>query len=890
MVAPLLRTKLQVPPPRPDHVPRPRLVQQLDAGFYRKLTLVSAPAGYGKSTLLGEWVAGLSRPMAWLALDAEDGDPTGFWAYVIAALQTCHPHLGEKSVSLLAGPSPLPAATLLTPLLNEISALPEPPGLVLDDYHLIGTPEIHQGIAFLLDHQPAGMHLVIATRADPPLPTSRLRARGQLTELRVRDLRFARDETDGYLRQVMGLDLEPADVAALQARTEGWPAGLQLAGLSLQGRKDPHGFIAGFSGGHHYVLEFLVGEVVGRQSERVRRFLIETSVLDRLSGPLCDAVTGRDDGETLLDDLYRRNLFVIPLDDARRWWRYHHLFADLLGNLLRQERSGDEIRALHQRASLWFEGQGLAGDAIHHALGAGDWERAAVLIEDAARKTMVHGSLSQLGRWLDALPAETVEARLRLQVYRAWALSLSGQTELANAVLRKVDGLLADRPRTDDDRALRGEVAAMLTSIASQHEPPSAVIAQAQEALTYLPLEDRLSRARVSVALATAYAYTDALDMAMEILQEAQDLALEAGNPFLSAAASEMLAGLQIYHLGQLRAAAQSLHQLLARGVTADSRPLPYTGTAHALLAEVYLEQNDLDRAARLLEQGIALIEEGGIAHSRTHVYCTEARLRRALGDPEGVRAALVRARVAVETYPMWHSVVQHATTEARLALWLGDPEEALRWAEGESALSGRLPHYLQEVRQVALAWVALAQGDPARVLAIIDAWRPGAEASGRTAQTIALTLLEALAQDVQGEFDAADAALGACLALAEPAGYVQLFVEAGRPVIPLLRRAVGADRLGDYAGHLLELVSRAAGSEGLTEEPSLVAGLAEPLTPREAEVLRLVCDGLSNRAIAQRLVVSLSTVKKHTGNIYGKLGVNSRTQAIVRAQELGLA
>ncbi len=901
MSTPLLTMKLYVPPARPERVPRPRLIRRLDEGLRlgHRLTLVSAPAGFGKTTLLTDWIGQREGPVAWLSLDEQDNEAPRFWAYLIAALQTVHAELGQGALQLLRVPQPPPTQAILGSLLNEIAALaqaPFPPGilLVLDDYHLVSAPQIHEGLTFLLEHQPPNLHLVISTRADPPLPVFRLRARGHLTEVRTDDLRFTPDEAATFLNSMMNLDLAPEDVQALKTRTEGWIVGLQLAAISLQGRTDARQFIATFSGSHHYVLEYLTEEVVRRQSGPLRRFLMLTSVLDRLCGPLCDALTGESDGDAVLADLQRRNLFIVPLDDERRWYRYHHLFADLLGNLLRKGRTPEQIHELHRRASAWYEKNGDPDGAIKHALQAVDFERAAALIEQRAQTIIAHGRLTTLLRWAEALPEALLRARPRLRLYQGWALNLSGQIDAAQQVLRETRATLQSLPPASENEALRGQLAALLTGIATQREETATVIGEARQALAHLPAADRISRARVYMALGTAYAYQDNLDLAAATWQQGRDLALEADNPFLATAAIEMLAGTQIYHQGRLRAGASSLQQVLDLGTTPDGKRLPFSGTAHALLAEVHLEWNDLETAAGYLETGIELLRRGGIGYGLIHTYCAKARLARAQEDAQEVVAALQTAEEALGMQPLWHMVLHLAAYQARLRLWLGDVETAARWAEGDPAFLRRqlpeaLPRYLREVQQISLAWVQLARGENAQALATLAGLEAQAQAAGRLAQAMEICLLQALTWRAQGDSTAAVASFERALAWAAPEGYVRLFLEAGADVLPLLYRAVAPGLEPGYAQTLLAAFGVEEKESRPAPPPSGVQPLPEPLTPREIDVLRLICAGLSNREIAERLTVTLNTVKKHSSHIYGKLGVSSRAQAIVRAQELGL-
>jgi LuxR family maltose regulon positive regulatory protein len=897
----VLTTKLFIPLPRPNLVPRPRLIRRLEEGLRlgHRLTLVSAPAGFGKTTLLSEWIGQCEGAGAWLSLDDQDSEADHFWMYLISALQTVRADLGNDALHLLQGAQPSSAQAIMSALLNDVAALARTSSatdviLVLDDYHLISAPQIHEGLSFLLEHLPPNLHLVISTRADPPLPLFRLRARGQLTEVRTDDLRFTPAEAAIFMNSMMGLDLEPEDVNTLEARTEGWVVGLQLAALSLQGRADARQFITAFSGSHHYVLEYLTEEVVRREPGPVQRFLMLTSVLDRLCGPLCDALTGQNNGEAMLADLKRRNLFVVPLDDQHRWYRYHQLFADLLGNLLRNELPQERIRELYLRGSEWYEHNGDPDEAIRLSLQAPDLERAASLIERVAQTMIAHGRLATLMRWLDALPAALLHTRTRLRLYQGWILSLSGQVDAAEKKLREAQAAVQDQPLTPDNKALRGQLAALLVGIATQREETAAVIQKSREALAYLPQKDLISRARVHVALGTAYAYQDRAEKAAQVWRQARDLALAAGNPFLATVAIELLAGTQIYHQGRLRAGAQTLQQVLELGTTPDGKQLPFAATSHALLAEVHLEWNDLEVAASYLEKGIELLRQGVIGYGLIHTFCAQARLARAQGDAEGAVRALQTAEQALERQPMWHMILHLASYEVRLKLWLGDVETAARWAEGDPALlkyeiPEPLPVYLREVQQISLARVHLAQGETDRALATLEGLERQAQAAGRRAQAIEIGLLKALAWQAQGDSAAALESFQQSLSWAEPEGYVRLFLEAGPDMIPLLRRAAAQEIESGYAVRLLAAF-------GVVEEASVSPAqlfgpqpLPEPLTSREVEVLYLICDGLSNREIAGRLTVTLNTVKKHNSHIYGKLGVISRTQAIIRARELGL-
>jgi LuxR family maltose regulon positive regulatory protein len=592
----------------------------------------------------------------------------------------------------------------------------------------------------------------------------------------------------------------------------------------------------------------------------------------------------------VLARLQRRNLFVVPLDDKQRWYRYHHLFGDLLGNLLRKELPLDRIHALHRRASRWYEKQGSPEEAVKHALQALDFERAASLIEQAAKTTMLHGRLNKLLDWLEALPEALLHDRPRLRFCQGWALHLSGRSDAAEQILQDAKKALQTLPPSPDSEALRGEVAALLAGIATLREDMATVIQEAQEALAYLPEHDVISRARVYVALGTACAYDDEMEQATQKWRQARDLALEAGNPFLATAAIEMLAGTQIYHQGRLREAVRTLQQVLDLGTTPEGSRLPFTGTAHALLAEIYLEWNDLDAAASYLEKGIELLQRGGIGYGQVYAYCAKARLERASGNTDGALEALRTARQATEAYPLRHMVIHLAARQVRLRLWLGDVETAARWAQGDPAtvkleILENLPLYLREVQQISLARVCLARGETEKALAILDRLRPQAEAAGLCHPASEISLLKAVALGAQGDTTAALESLERSLSLAEPEGYVRLYLDEGEPVTTLLQQAASR-------GISPHFVSKLLAAFGVLASPFArpsTSMLVEPLTEREIEVLQLICEGCSNQQIAERLIVTLNTVKKHASNVYAKLEVSSRAQAIIRARELGL-
>jgi LuxR family maltose regulon positive regulatory protein len=870
MVAPLLTTKLYIPLPRPDLVKRQRLIERLDEGVRsgHKLTLISAAAGSGKTTLLSEWIHTLGThrdaplQVAWLSLDEDDNDPARFWAYAVAALQTIHPQLAQSVLPMLQGPQPPPVRSILTPLLNEVAALPEPVVLVLDDYHLITAGAIHDGVAFLLDHLPQQMQLIIATRADPPLPIARLRARGQLTELRADDLRFTAEEVAAFLNGVMGLGLQPEDIAALEARTEGWISGLHLAALSMQGREDAHAFVQAFTGGHQYILEYLIEEVLSQQPELTQRFLLQTSILDRLYAPLCDALTGEQDGTDMLERLQRDNLFVIPLDDERHWYRYHHLFGDLLRKRLGQAMPPEQISELHRRASQWHEENGLLEQAVKHAQAAGDFERIAGLAERAAAASLLDARLTVLLRWVDTLPQDVLHAHPRLQIYRAWALYMNGHLEAAQQALGDCRQALETLPPSPENDGLRRALTRLLNII------------------------DMITRGLM-------YSVDDKIEEAIQVCSQARDMALEDGHVFLAAQATEGLALAQ-YHQGRLRAPAQSCQQVIDLGAQSAAQA-PLAAAGYVELAGIYTEWNDLETAADLLDKALALCRQWGIVQTLNEAYTAQSRLLQAQGDIAGAWEALEEAR-QFSSMEGDHSMVNFrlATQQACLNLRAGEPDKVVRWVEGMKAAfasgerSQQLPAAFIETLQTTLARAYLAQDKAGEALAVLEPLLPPTEATGAFLHVIEVCALKALALQALGDTSAALAALERSLALAEPEGFVRVYLNEGAPMATLLRKAASHNICPDYVGRLLTSLEIEIARPSAPQLPCPSA-LLEPLTPRELDVLHLISQGLSNKDIAEKLVIALNTVKRHTSGIYSKLDVKSRTQAVAQARELGL-
>jgi LuxR family maltose regulon positive regulatory protein len=869
----LLQTKLFVPPVRPELVLRPQLVERLNVGPGQKLTLVSAPAGFGKTTLVAEWLRGAERPVAWLSLDEEDNDPVRFFTYLLAALQTIDPDIGQAAQAMLQAPQPPPPEALLTSLINDVAATPRPFILVLDDYHLIHTLAIHQQIAFLLEHQPPQMHLVIGTREDPPLPLARLRARGQVADVRQADLRFTAEETADFLQRTMHLGLSSADVAALHRRTEGWIAGLQLVALSLQGRADARRIVQSFTGSHRYVLDYLIEEVFQRQPASVQDFLLKTSILDRFTASLCDAVAARDDSREVLLALEHANLFIVPLDQSRHWYRYHHLFADLLRHRLEIESQHD-VPSLHQRASRWYADNGFPADAIRHALAASDWEEAASLIVGVSGDMLKRGEVVTLLGWYQALPDRVVFADPGLCLEISWPLILTEQIDTAEPYLARAEQVALEHGITP----LLSGVAIAKAHVARLRGDNAQVIELSEQALALLPRDDLSARSIVAVNLGLAQWYRGGMAEAEQALLEAQRAGRGSGNEYTRWTAVLFLSRIQTAR-GQSRQAAESYRQMIEQG-----GQLPIAGLAHYDLGRLSYEWNELSTAADYLQRGIDVVRRGGSVEFEVGGCAALAFVRQAQGDSAAAQAALQRADQLLENPGIspstrLYTLASHVT----VALGQGDLEAASRVVERfpRPEEAGSFPDYL--LLMLAQARVLLAQGQRAAAATHLRALHEMASQAGWRSTATQARALQALAAPAPEQ---ALAFITEALTQAEPERYVRTFVDLGEPMAALLREAAVGGVTPDYTEKL-----RAAfgATEKPTPTPVVAQPLIEPLSERELDVLHLLADGQTNWEIAQVLCVSVNTVKTHLKNIYGKLGVNNRRKAAAQAKELGL-
>jgi LuxR family maltose regulon positive regulatory protein len=903
----LLATKLHVPRPQPGFVPRPRLVETLGEGLARGRVLVCAPAGFGKTALLADWARGHGRPVAWLGLDAGDSDPVRFWRYAVAALDRARPGLAGR----VGPPPPRSSDGLVTALINELAADrgPDEVLLVLDDYHLVDSGPVHESVAFLLENLPPGLRMVVSSRADPPLPLARLRARGQLAELRAADLRFTSEEAAALLGEAAGPGLPGTAVTALVARTEGWAAGLQLAALSLQGHTDAAGFVAAFSGSHRFVLDYLADEILDSQAGPVRAFLLETSVLERLSGELCDAVTDRAGSQAMLQDIERAGLFLVPLDEIRGWWRYHQLFADLLRARLQAEQPG-RMAALHRAAAAWCDEHDLADDAVRHALAAGDAAWAARLVERNVEALLGRSEGATLRRWLSALPAESVRDRPRLCLAQAYGAAQGFQLEALEELLDDAERAYAvsgdepyepslGRPQGDSVLAnVPAGIAFLRASLARLRGNADLAADYDRQALAQLGEDDWLLRSFVRWNLAVVDWLHGRLGPAerglAEVLAERR-AAGEAFGGFLPMRARHDLGEVQRAQ-GNLDAAAATYRQAL--DTAGESSQAALMGPAHVGLAQVLYERDELTAALDHATRGVALCQQLAFTAALATGLAVVARIRHAQGDAAGAREAMGEAgRIGLspQVITLFNPVPSH---RARLLLAQGDVHAAAQWTTAAGLSPDDEPNYPQEPAYLVLARVLLARNDPVPALALLQRLLDAAASQGRTGSIIEIQALRALALAAHGDHASALGALAEALTLACPQGYVRVFADQGAPMRVLLAQLSAARRGQQHAarridpGYLAALL-RACGQADAAPPPGRAAaappGLAEPLTDRELDVLRLIAAGKSNQRIAHDLFVALDTVKTHVTHILGKLGAANRTEAAARARQLGL-
>ncbi len=872
MDAPLLATKLFVPPARPGLVPRPRLLERLAEALDGSLVVVSAQAGSGKTTLLTQWLSQNKPPggVAWVSLDRGDNDPVRFWDYFIAAVKTLQPAAGGEATAMLHSSEPFPAESVLTSLINDVAGFPSDFVVVLDDYHVINTEPIHAGISFLVDHVPPKMHLVIATRIEPALPLSRFRGRGVALEVGGEDLRFTVDEAADLLKG-SGASLSTEQVNALHTRTEGWAVGLKMAALSIRGQHDIDRFIAGFTGSHRLVTDYLLEEVLKGQSPELRDFLLATSVLERLTAPLCDYVAGVHDSQTVLARLEQSNLFVVPLDESRRWYRYHQLLAELLRQQLQTGRTPSEVDRLHELASKWYAQAGLPDEAIRHALAAKDWEKSMALIFDQSEHRLKRGEWDTLLGWLRAVPDKVLCTHAKLYCRYANVLMARGQMEAAEPVLAYLETVC------QGDAELQGEVAFFQAIAARRKGNVPRAIAMARRALELLPNDNLPMRARASFILGPIQLDKVQLEEAQALITEAHRKGWNLGDDSSGAGAASHLAYI-LWLRGRLREAlAMDGYSIARLGET------PLAAAPASSLCLVLYERNDLEGAAtsarRALESSGTDGQPG--ARRRAH-YCLVMRSL-ARGDSAGTAIEIERAGDAVERAGLSpYYRVLHAATRVIYAIRQNDLRAALEWGRELPAQPDDIPdvwfHHVP-------ARLLIAQGEHETAAQQLKTLYEKANLAGAQGIVILVRVCQTLAASSPSE---ALTFLSDALRLGEPEGFIRTFVDEGRLLAPVLRQAVAAGVTPQYSARLLKIIEdeerQRRDPTGASSSPSAVL-----LSARELEILRLVADGLSNGQIAERLVISRGTAKTHVHNIFEKLGAKDRLDAVTKARDLHL-
>ena len=884
-IAGLLSSKLYIPPLRPNSVLRPRLVDTLNKGLPRKLSLISAAPGFGKTTLVSEWISQCEIPVAWVSLDERDNDPVHFMTYFTGALQTIDVNLGAGALSTFQAPQPPSTESFLTGVINEIIALQRPFAIVLDDYHVIKSEPIHSALAFLLRHMPPEMHLMIATREDPPLPLARLRGRGQLTELRSANLRFTAKEAAEFLTTAMGLELAEADISALEEKTEGWIAGLQLAAVSLKGSQDSHDFVQAFTGSNRYILDYLLEEVLHQQPEPLEQFMLRSSILDQMTGSLCDAVTGQSDSQSILEKMERHNLFLVPLDNERQWYRYHHLFAELLQRHLHQTDK-ELIPELHKRAADWYEQDGQTNKAIEHALAAGDHAHAANLIEEAVEGVLMRSEVATFLSWMDNVPREVFGDHPRLLVYHAGMHLMGGES------LEVVEGYLAEAAATEAADSIAGELSVFRALIASYQGDKEQCYALAKEALELLPQDALFLRTLVAAFLGLNSLYDGELESAEQAFHQAVEMGQKTGNLLITVLALSHMA-----EIGWIRGQLTYSQELYEKAINllTDEQGIvqPAGGIAFVGKAGILRERNELTEALEYLERGIGLAGRCGEVWTMTG-YAGLANTRQAMGDEEGALNAARKAKEialqfdAMETDDRYMDAMQ-------VNIWIsqGKIDQAMEWARNRGFINGAMLDKLRGSQLISL-WLAielhaflrlqLTRRFPDEVLTLLDTVIPIYRTEGWQRFLVEALIYQAWAFHLLNRKDQALQSLEEALRLAEQQGLVRTFLDGGEIIRDLLQECLGT-KCSTVKAHIKKLLL----AFKVTPKPSDSETPVDELSMRELEVLQLMAAGLSNSDIAGQLFISLNTVKTHLKNINSKLHVHSRTEALAAAKNLDL-
>jgi LuxR family maltose regulon positive regulatory protein len=885
---PLLRTKFFIPHIRSKQIARPRLSDMITGGLDRALILVSAPAGYGKTTLVSSWLKEKQIPSAWLSLDGGDNDPIRFLRYLLAALAPIVPGIENDAFGMLQGIQPAQFERIINLLANELASFSDPFVLVLDDFHVIHSEAVQKILSYLLEYLPPQMHLALLSRTDPPLSLSRLRVRNQLLNIRADQLRFTKDEIAAFLNDAMGLTLSANDLSAMEIRTEGWIASLQLAALSMQGCKNLHGFVSAFTGSHHYVMDYLTEEVLKNQPMQVSTFLLHTSVLERLCGSLCNAVvnadnTGPEDGQAMLETLEEMNLFVIPLDDDRHWFRYHHLFADVLRKRL-EHQYPQLLPDLHRRASQWYEQNGFIAESIQQAITAGDQSRAVQLIEQNGCFLLMSGEVATMLNWTDAIEFQS-ETHPWLAIQKAWAIALVGDLDRIEPTLQAPEKLLAPLEPTVEVRTMLGTIAAARAHCANTRGDTRLAAENARQALDLLPDCSSISQSIRSVStsiLGDASWINGNVEEATHAYTEAIRIGREAKNLHMVIIANSNLGDI-LSERGQLHRAADIYNQAYQMAVRPDGQRSPLAEQLCAGLGRLAFEHNQLNDADQYFHESIDLCQLWGNAEHQTMAYAMLARLEQARGNPEAAQEDMRRAEQLANEHPLsLRRSIQVQSDLARIWLAQGNFEKLSQFIQKSGLKIKDTIPYQREPEYVILLRSLLARDDYEVALALSERLLKQTETAGRMGLVIEILILRTLAFQGKKETDQAQAALERALALAQPEGYTRSFLDEGEAMTRLLCQARSRQVGSSYATSLLAKIGK---TSGMTQ-PSMQL-LIEPLTTREVEVLKFIRAGSSNQDIAKQLVISIPTVKRHISNIYAKLGVKSRTQAVAIGKEL---
>jgi len=893
---PILSTKLYIPASRQGHITRQHLIEQLNSSGHRKLTLISAPAGFGKTTVLSAWIETLERSVAWLSLDANDSDPTRFLVYLVAALQTLEPSVGESILEQIHAGQLTSPDTLLTVLLNDIDTTLPHFSLILDDYHTIDSTIVDGMLNFLVDHLPPQMHLVIATREDPQLPLARLRVRDQLTELRTADLRFTVQESAQFLESMTGISFSPKDIQALEARTEGWVAGLQMAALSLQGRSDTSAFIQAFTGSHRFVLDYLIEEVLERQPDHIQTFLLQTAILDRLNDGLCDAVTDQSNSQIILDSIERGNLFIISLDDERQWYRYHHLFADTLHVRLKNKYP-DDVNTLHIRASDWYKDHDFPSEAIQHAFAGADLTRAADLLEWVLQDMDANYQSETWLRWVKQLPNTIISERPVLSLGYGWALLMSqGDVEGAEARLKDAEWWLELDPNEQsksvsgeltvaDENLFRSLPASIATARAYGYliaNQPKAGLESAQLALSLAGDTHEIQKQQAVSLIGIAHWATGDLKTAEKTISDLMVYMRSTGNIRDSTGIVFILTEIRL-SLGTLKTALDACHYNLQYLDTHQIAPPMGTEDVYRSMSDIYCEWGETDKAEQVLRKAKQLalnpLPNWGYRFS-----VSEARYRQSLGEFEAAISLLDQAEQQYLSVPIPNTSPIHAL-KARIRLQQDDLTTAQAWAQSQGISLMDTVTYIDEFTYLVLAQLHIAQQtDLDDVLDLLERLLIDAEAHDREGSAIHILSLKALAHHAKQEPQTALETVTQALQYAQPNGYFQTFINLGKPMLGLLQLTEQHSIMPSMVKSLLDAFTKPAPKQKTNQQQ-----LIDPLSDRELEVLHLLNTEMSGPEIAQELMVSLNTIRTHTKHIYNKLGVGNRRAAIRRADELNL-